>query len=132
MTNGTNKSKPVCRCTCSISSVVKGSASASTKVVAGRGPKRAAARSSSSGVAGGTVRAGVPVVKHSGWPVSPSRAKKVCATLVAGPEGEGAGGADEELLLEIGVEHGGTCTGWGAEENRCGQANAGRRQSLIK
>jgi hypothetical protein len=30
--------------------------------------------------------------------------------LVVGAEGEGAGGADEELLLEIDVEHGGTCT----------------------
>lgn len=51
--------------------------------------------------------------------------------LVVGAEGEGAGGADEELLLEIDVEHGAPAPrGW--KENRCGQDTAGRRLSLIK
>jgi hypothetical protein len=35
------------------------------------------------------------------------------------------------LLLEIDVEHRGTCTE-GSKENRCGQDTAGRRQSLLK
>ena len=58
--------------------------------------------------------------------------REFAGDLVVGPEGAGAGGADEELLLEIGVEHGGTCTGWESEENRTEQDNAGRRRSLIK
>lgn len=52
--------------------------------------------------------------------------------LVVGSEGEGAGGADGELLLEIDVEHGDTGTEGGAKEGRCGQDTAGRRRSLIK
>jgi hypothetical protein len=38
--------------------------------------------------------------------------------LVVGAEGEGAGGADEELTLEIDVEHGVTRSEAGEEENR--------------
>jgi ABC-type branched-subunit amino acid transport system permease subunit len=42
-----------------------------------------AARRSSWGVAWAAVRDGVPMVKHSGCLVSPSKAKKVCTTLAA-------------------------------------------------
>src|SRR5216683_2622456 len=46
--------------------------------------------------------------------------------LVVGAEGEGAGGADEEQLLEIDVEHGGHLHREGSKENRCREDNGGR------
>ncbi len=79
---GTKRSKFVCVLTLSNNSTVKCSASASTRVCPGLVPRMSAASPSNSSAAAVAVREEVPVVKQTGWLVSASSTKKVCATLV--------------------------------------------------